>query len=325
MTKEINGVLVTGAGGFLGNHLCRNLTSNGYKGRVIALDNFSSGTRSRLDTLDGRRIDIVSADIRNEDDLATFMRKVDVVVHLAAISDPRACDKNPDLARSINVDGTAAVVRAARGKKVLFMSSAAVYGTPEGEASLSERSPLLGQGVYSDTKLEGERLVTEAGEDGRVEPVIMRNFNTFGGGQADAFLIPKLVKQALFEGCIEMWNCQPVRDFTYVEDTVQAISSLIKSDDARGIFNLGSGIPTRVGELACYIGRLLGVPVSCLNKAVTGSKYLVASNDRIRGETGWEPEFDLQSGLARTIDWFRAIADPESLRSSLSLPGKQAV
>jgi nucleoside-diphosphate-sugar epimerase len=286
-------VLVTGAGGFLGGHLCRRLAAADRPIEVVALDRFVAPAPLIAGIDDVTRI---AGDVRSAADLARALRGVDVVFHLAAISDPRACEADPALAWSINVDGTAAVAGAARGRRLVFLSSAAVYAA-QGTAPLAEDAPLGPAGVYGETKLAAERLCRDA--------IVVRNFNTYGGGQADAFLVPQMMRAAIAEGAVTIATCAPVRDFTYVDDVARALVALGEHDVDPGVYNLGSGVGVAVGEAALAVGALVGVPVRCRHAPVAGRAHLVACADKLGRSIGWRPEVDLHDGLARTATWFR--------------------
>ncbi len=294
-------ILVTGAGGFLGGNLCRRLVGHGFAGEVVAFDRFAADA-PLLAGLAG--LERVAGDVRHDADLARCLRGVDVVFHLAAISNPRACEADPTLARAVNVDGTAAVVRAAAGRRLVLLSSAAVYAV-NGSAPLAEDAPLGPIGVYGETKLAAERLCRAASAEGHVRAVVVRNFNTYGGGQGDEFLVPQIVRQALVEGIICITSCAPVRDFTYVDDTVRALAALGEDDVEPGVFNLGSGEGLAVGDAALAAGALFGTPVCCLHAPVAGSGRLVACTEKLGRATGWRPAVPIVEGLARTAAWFR--------------------
>jgi nucleoside-diphosphate-sugar epimerase len=301
------GILVTGAAGFLGRHLVRRLAEHTDDGALFAFDNLSRGSRGTLEALP-RRVTVVTGDVRREADLAPALARVDVVVHLAGIADPRRCEAAPDLARSVNVGGTAAVLAGAAGKRVVFLSSATVYAAPA-EDALQEDAPVAATGVYATTKLEGERLCREAARAGRVAAVVVRNFNSYGVGQAADFLVPTLIRQACTAARIEIASCRPVRDFLFVDDAVEALAALAGMPvpvGASDTFNLGSGAGHAVSDLAFELSRLTGTPVSCRHESTAGSACLVAANAKLRAATGWKPTVPLAEGLARTLDGFRA-------------------
>jgi nucleoside-diphosphate-sugar epimerase len=285
-------ILVTGAGGFLGGHLCRRLATHGWAGNVVALDRFPTpgGIRG---------VERVVGDVRHPADLARCLRGVDVVFHLAAIADPRACEADPALAWSVNVDGTAAVARAAAGRRLVFLSSAAVYAA-NGAAPLAEDAPVGPTGVYAATKLAAERLCGSA--------IVVRNFNTYGGGQGSAYVVAQMMRQAFAERVVTVASCAPVRDFTYVDDVVRALVALGEGDVAPGVYNLGSGEGVAVGDAALAVGALTDATVQCRHAPVTGRPHLVACAEKLHRTVGWRPDVGLHDGLARTAAWFRAAA-----------------
>jgi nucleoside-diphosphate-sugar epimerase len=296
-------ILVTGAAGFLGSHLCRALAESGHAARVVGLD----ARRSCLFDRIGPRVTLAIGDVRSPAVVEAALRDVDLVFHLAAIADPRACAHDAELARAVNVGATAVVVRAAAGRRLVFLSSATVYAGGD-LAALAEDAPLGGPGVYAETKLAGERLCREAAERGMLEAVIVRNFNTYGAGQTDAYLVPELVGRGLREQRVQVMSCRSVRDFTYVDDAVAALVALGVSGVPGGVFNLGSGEGQSVGDVACEIARQLDVPSSCRHAPSSGSARLVACNAKLRAAVGWRPAVTLSEGVARTIAWHRQAA-----------------
>lgn len=304
-------ILVTGAAGFLGTHLSRALAEAGYAGRLVGLD----ARRSPLFERIGPPMTFLTGDVRSPALVASAMRDVDLVFHLAAIADPRACGREPGLARAVNVGGTANVVDAAAGRRLVFLSSATVYANDGGGTALAEDAPLADPpaGVYAETKVAGERLCREADEGGRLEAVIVRNFNTYGDGQADTYLVPELIEQGLRAGRVQVMCCRPVRDFTYVTDAVAALVKLGTSAGIRGTFNLGSGDGHSAGAVACEIARQLAVPSSCTHAPSSATASLVACNAKLQAAVGWRPTVSLPDGVARTIAWHARAASASSV------------
>jgi dTDP-glucose 4,6-dehydratase len=312
-------ILVTGAAGFLGSHLCRALVEDGHA-RLVGLDTRRSPLLDRL----GPRMTFLTGDVRSAALVEAALRDVDLVFHLAAIADPRACARGPELARAVNVGGTAAVVHAAAGRRLVFLSSATVYANSGSAVALAEDAPLGGTGVYAETKHAGEFLCREAAERGRLEAVIVRNFNTYGDGQADTYLVPDLVGQGLRERRVHVMSCRPVRDFTYVADAVAALVALGVSGVPGGVFNLGSGDGHSAGDIACEIARQLGVPSSCGHAPSSGNACLVAHNAKLQAAVGWRPAVTLPEGIARTIAWQKGGARAASSSSVLDRDGDAA-
>jgi UDP-glucose 4-epimerase len=303
---EGKSVLLTGAAGFVGSHLSDRLIRAG--SRVLAVDNLAF---SRPDWSDGKApagLTWKKLDIRNAEEVrAAFeLAKPDVVFHLAAVANPRTCKQDFPTAFDVNIVGTQNMFRFAPAEaRFLFMSSAAVYGPPE-YLPIDEAHPRRGNDPYSVTKIIGEDLATSYAKNYGRNVVIVRNFNSFGVGQTGDYIVPQLVRQAITDKKIELWDPSTVRDLMYIEDTVDALTSVAASPD-RSVVNVGSGRGLAVGELAKLIAERVGpgVEIVDLHKKVIGSPALVANNERLRA-LGWNERVGLELGVDRTISWTRS-------------------
>lgn len=279
-------VTVTGGAGLLGSHLVEHLAACGARLRV-------------LDTLvaahAGHNVqaEFIQADIRDPQQIT------------AAIANPRACEGQPGLAFDVNVAGTKQVLDAAQGaQRVVFLSSAAVYGEPV-RLPMDEGHPLNGQDVYALSKLAAEQVCRMYLRRG-LPITIIRNFNTFGPRQSTDFLIPQVITQALQTGRIEIRHREPIRDYLYVEDLVEALRMVVETDATRGeTLNVGSGLGIQTGTLADHLAAILGAPVHCLDKPGTGSRALIADTSKLRRVAGWSPRVPFEEGLARTVAYYR--------------------
>ncbi len=294
-------VLVTGAAGFLGTTLHPRLVAEG--ARVIAVDNLSFARPDRAGGPEIRPVDI--RDPKAVEALYTETRP-DLVLHLAAVANPRTCKQDFPLAFEVNVGGTQNLLRhAPPAARFFFMSSAAVYGEPL-YLPLDEAHPRRGKDPYTVTKIIGEDLCQNYVENYQRSVVVARNFNTFGAGQTGDYIVPQLIRQALTEHRIELWDPRTVRDLTYVDNTVDAIVRLAASDRT-GVFNIGSGRGVSVGDLAQLVSRKLGdVPIVDLKKRALGSPLLISSNQRLR-DLGWSETVGFEEGVDRTIAWMRGL------------------
>ena len=305
MTSPFEGrsVVVTGAAGFVGSHLVARLVGAG--ARVAGLDNLSF---ARPDWSKGSGLPAPAhVDIRQPDSVKAFLDGAapDIVFHLAAVANPRTCKQDFPLAFDVNVGGTQNLLRhAPSGARFVFLSSAAVYGAPE-SLPIEESAPRRGSDPYSVTKIIGEDLVACYRKNYGRNTVTVRNFNTFGVGQTGDYIVPQLVRQALSERKLELWDPRTVRDLLYIDDMIDALLAIAASPEA-GPINIGSGRATSVGELATTISDRFGggVPIIDLKKAVLGSPALVASNARLR-ELGWTERVGFATGVERTIEWTR--------------------
>ena len=305
MASEFAGkrVLVTGAAGFLGSHLVARLTGEGAS--VVGIDNFSFA-RPDLDRTAGG-FTPVAADLRRVDELKAVIDAAppDVVFHLAAVANPRQCKQDFPLAYDVNVGGTQNLLRTLPASaRVVFMSSAAVYGEPV-QLPIEEGHPRNGGDPYSVTKIIGEDLCALYNRHYGRRIAIVRNFNSFGVGQVGDYIVPQLIRQGLTEHKIEIWDSRTIRDFLYVDNAIDALVSIAAHDD-NGPVNIGSGRGTSIGELAQTIAERFGagLEVVDLKKKVLGSPALVSSNGRLRA-LGWEERVPFADGIDRTIRWTR--------------------
>lgn len=292
-------VLVTGSSGFLGQHLCKKLVQ--LDAVVTGIDSVAtdSGNQSMRESYS-------RCDIRDDDQVKKILEKgFDLIFHLAAIASPRTCKINFDLAYDVNVLGTKNIVSNSKDAgRLVFMSSASVYGNPI-ELPIREDHPLNGSDPYSITKIMGEFICHNYVDNYDYNISIARNFNAFGIGQPAEYIVPTLITQALKGGKIEIWNSNPVRDLMYVDDTINGLLA-IGLNDGNGIYNIGSGVGTKIGALAQCIRESIGsqIKIVDLRKEVIGSSNLISDNTKLK-TLGWEQEVGFDSGLSRTIDWFK--------------------
>ena len=237
-------VLVTGGNGFIGTHLCRLLHNNGHS--VISLDIVHTGNHPW---------ECLTADIRD----SMHLEEVDWIVHLAAqISVPLSVD-NPDETLSINVDGTSSIIRAAEAasvKKIIFASSAAIYGDCE-EIPIPESAPLTPQSPYAVSKIVGEELIKRS----TIQTCSLRFFNVYGPGQSAeggyAAVIPAFKKAIqLGRECRIFGDGTQIRDFIHVYDLVKIILLSLESSNLPSEMNVASGIGTSLLDLVQLLQEL---------------------------------------------------------------------
>ena len=230
-------VLVTGGSGFIGTNLCKFLHDSGHE--VISFDAHHLGAQAW---------ECVTGDIRDE----LNFQGVDWVVHLAAQISVQRSVENPDETLSVNVDGTSSVISAselAGVKKIIFASSAAVYGDCE-EIPVKEESPLMPQSPYAVSKIVGEELIKRS----KIPSCSLRFFNVYGEGQSIeggyAAVIPAF-KRAISENkpCSVFGDGSQVRDFIHVSDLVRIISTTLEIDNLPSEMNVGSGEGTSILQL----------------------------------------------------------------------------
>ena len=290
-------VLVTGGSGFIGAHLVKELRKAGADVTVIDLLPDKTHTTSGTDFIE---FDITSG-------VPEVRRRIDMIFHLAAVASPTECEKNPRKAFAVNVQGTYNMLEFAKRnniKKFVFPSSALLYGKDPRYLPIDEKHPIFpSENVYTITKKLGEDLCQTFRDRFLIN--IVRLFNVFGPGQDEEYLIPTIINQAIRDHKIELWSSKPVRDFNYVQNTIEALL-LIGASNNEGIYNIGSGKEIRIADISDIIAKKIGAEIKYLEKNVIGSSRLCCDNKLMYDTFGWKPRIDFIDGLHMTIDWYRA-------------------
>ena len=303
-------VLVTGGAGFIGSNLVRALLARGDEVRV--LDNFSTGNRANLaEIIDA--IEIVEGELRSYERVHNATRGVEVVYHLGALGSVPRSVQDPLTSSAVNVEGTLNVLLAARDegiRRVVFSLSSSVYGSrsdlPVDEAMASD--PISPYGV---AKLAAERYcVSFSRVYESFETVVLRYFNVFGPRQSPfsqyAAMVPLFITAiARGEPVTIFGDGEQSRDFTYVENVVDATLRASEADGASGrIFNVAAGSPASVNAVADAIGRILGKPVERRHEPPRPGDIRDSWADvsEAARALGYHPSIDLEEGLRRTIE-----------------------
>jgi len=307
-------VLVTGAAGFIGSHLAERLVTLGANTRAFVQYN-SSGSWGWLDqSLVRDQIEVVLGDVRDRESIDVAMKKVDVVFHLAAlIAIPYSYDAPLSYVRT-NVEGTLNVLQSARSQsvgKLVHTSTSEVYGTAR-SVPISEEHPLQGQSPYSASKIGADKIAESFHLSFDLPVVTVRPFNAYGPRQSARAVIPTIVTQALSQPEIRLGNLDPTRDLNFVTDTVEGFIKAAESNNAIGeVINLGTGCEISIGALAQTILQTMGkkIPVVSESQRVRPEnsevERLCADNRKARELLGWQPQFSLEEGLVKTIEWLR--------------------
>jgi UDP-glucose 4-epimerase len=257
-------VLVTGGAGFIGSNLVDRLVNADHD--VIVLDNFSTGRESSLSRSQRcPNFQLARADIRNiPGSFLKRLKRVDRVVHLAALTSVQESVRDAVFTTDVNVVGTLNVLEAARvlkAERVVFASSAAVYGTPRTfpiaeNASISPISP------YGASKAASELYLGSFEENHGIEAISLRIFNAYGPRQTSgqyAGVISIFAKRALKGQPLKIFgDGSQTRDFIYVSDVVDATVAALEKNLKSRVFNVASGHETSILELARIIQTIVG-------------------------------------------------------------------
>jgi UDP-glucose 4-epimerase len=296
-------VLVTGGAGFIGSHVVEFLHADH---EVRVLDDFRTG---RVENLQGFDVEVNTGSIGDPDALSAAMKGVDVVFHMAAFVSVPESIKNPQLCNKINTLGTLNVLQAAREaevNKLVFASSAAVYGDTE-TSPVPEQNPLQPKSPYAVTKLDGELYCDLWRNEGWVDTVCCRFFNVFGERQdvrsSYGAAVPSFCESAKQGKSIHIFgDGAQTRDFVYVRDVVDAMVQLSQTPETAGVYNVGYGTGIRVSALAQTIKKYLNSQSDIVfDPPRPGDiRHSVASNVLLRS-TGWKPNFGFEDGLKHML------------------------
>ena len=301
-------VLVTGGAGFIGSHVVERLLQEGHE--VVVVDNLSSGKRKNVPRasqfykvdIEGTKLERV---FRNE--------RPSIIMHLAAQMNVRRSVEDPLFDARINVLGTLNVLEQAAkhgARKLIFSSSGgAIYGEqqtfPAAESHVTQ--PLSPYGI---SKLCGEHYLSYYTRLSGIQVVSLRYANVYGPRQdpeGEAGVVSIFIQKLLnHEQPVIYGNGRQTRDFVYVEDVVEA-NLMAMGQDARGVFNVGTGIETSINDLfqvVLDLTKTSGKEIHGPAKKGEQARSVIDAT-KLRHELGWEPKIDLREGLRRTVAYFQ--------------------
>lgn len=307
-------ILITGGAGFIGSHLCDKYTKEGYT--VICLDNFMNGNLMNIrHLLNYRNFKLINGDIVDFDLLEKIMRDVDVVFHLAAQIHVDRSIIEPKLTYEINVLGTQNILEVARMydvEKVIHASTSEVYGSAQ-YVPMDEKHPLNAPHPYGASKIAADRMCYSYIQTYGMNICIMRPFNLYGPRQKDSGYggaISLFTKRVLSNmPPIIYGDGEQTRDYTYIDDIVDAYDLILNNKPIREPINFGTGKEIKIIDLANKIielcdktGNINPVHVEPRPGEV---KRLVADISKAKELLGWKPKYTIQEGLKKFIDWYK--------------------
>lgn len=305
--------VVTGGAGFIGSHTVDELVRRGHS--VVIFDDLSTGSQENLEEVNDK-ITFVKATVANLDELRKAMRDADCVLHLAAVvSVPRSV-KDPVETNQINVDGTLNVLVAARDAKVkrlVFAGSSAAYGDAPGlpKTERMQPDPLSPYGV---SKYVGELYAQTFFRCYGLETVALRYFNIFGPRQdpssAYSGVLAKFCKAFLDgEQPVIFGDGEQTRDFTYVENAVQANLLACQAPKAVGkVFNVGTGVGSSLNQTVELLSKISAksLTVEYAGPREGDIRHSLADISLARRLLAYDPCIGFEEGLRRTFDWYRS-------------------
>jgi UDP-glucose 4-epimerase len=316
-------VLVTGAAGLYGIHLVELLVKSEQISKVIGIDNFSRPfiiddpfKIVESDELK-KKFELIRMDFRSLDTKMLNNFDLDAVIHLAAyVSIPESMENSNEYFQN-NEIGTFTLVhnvfKTVNQPHFIYASSPEVYGNPI-MTPINVDHPLYPRSVYAATKLAAEKHCHALYQWHKYPVTIFRNFNTFGENQNHATdyaaVIPTFITRALKNETLFVHNTgEQTRDFMYVKDAVRAyLLAVLNRDNAVGqIFNLGTGQQTKIADLAKMIKRLTNSDSQIVftKGRAADLQSLAADITKTQEVLNWEPQYSLDQGLQKAIDWYR--------------------
>ncbi len=305
--------LVTGVAGFIGSNLAEALLARGH--RVRGLDNFLSGKRENLEGLGA--VEFTEGDVRDLETCRRACEGVDFVLHEAALGSVPRSIEDPALSNECNVTGTLNMLVAARDagvRRFVFAASSSAYGDTPALPKV-ETMPPQPLSPYALSKLAGEEYCRLFTELYGLQTVSLRYFNVFGKRQDPfstyAAVIPKFVSALLRGEPPEIYgDGEQTRDFTYIEDVVQAnLKACEAPEEACGqVYNIAFGERISLNELYREISRLLGtdLPPRYGPPRPGDVRHSLADISKARHLLGYQPRYDVATGLGEAIAWYRA-------------------
>lgn len=299
-------ILITGGAGFIGTNTTSQLLSNGHK--VVILDNLSKGHKDSVDP----KAELIIGNIADPHACEKALQGIDAVIHMAGLIVVPESVKKPELYLQNNVIGSVNLLESmkkANVKKIIFSSSACVYGEPK-HLPITEEEPLHPDNPYGASKASIEAFLQSYYAIYGFDVTILRYFNPYGPGEKhdpETHAVPNIIKAVLAKRPIPLyWKGEQIRDFIYIDDLVRAHTDVLKLKGFN-IFNVGTETGVKVKDVIDEIFKIVGyeVRIDDLGKRPGDVPANYASSKKIQKAVGWKAQVDLAEGLQKTIDYFK--------------------
>ena len=302
-------IVITGGSGFVGSYLCERLINDGHN--LIVVDNLLTGSTENIsDLMDNENFSFIEHDVQNHIEI---QNKVDYVLHFASAASPKAYTEHPVNTLKAGSIGTLNTLGLAKkhNSQYLLASTSEVYGdpliSPQNEEYWGNVNPNGERSMYDEAKRFAEAAVATYSRSYDIKAKIVRIFNTYGPRMQlnDGRVVTNFIFQALQDNNITIYgDGSQTRSFSYVEDTVDGIISLMQSNEY-DVFNIGNPNEITVLELAQKIIELTNSKSEIVFKSLPSDdpKQRKPDISKAKSKLGWEPKVNLEDGLIKTIEW----------------------
>jgi len=294
-------LIVTGGAGFIGSHLTKYLIKKGHN--VSVIDSLRRGSLENLKEMEDK-IDFQKIDILDYDAMKSVVKNTDGIFHQAALGSVPQSFKEPEEYHRVNAVGTENVLKLAKefGFKVVYASSSSVYGN-QSKFPIKEDAAKKPLNPYGQSKLEAEQFAEKYSKLG-VKVIGLRYFNVFGIGQNPNYagVIPKFIEQLIHhKPPIIYGDGNQLRNFTFVDDVVEANVLAFESKTEHAFINIATGVMTSVRQLAEIMINLSGLSIKPIyEKPREGDiEKSQADTSLAKSLINWEPKTTLEEGLKK--------------------------
>ena len=315
--------LITGGAGLIGSHIADKLVADGFE-EIVILDNFTRGRMQNLDAACASgKVTLVEGDIRNTEHVRDVMDGIDIVFHEAAIRITQ-CAEDPRLAHDVLATGTFNILEAAvaaKVKRVVYASSASIYGQAEEFPTTENHHGYGNRTMYGAIKLYGEGMLRSFYEMYGLNYVALRYFNVYGP-RMDAYgvytevMIRWMERLSKGQPCLILGDGSQTMDFVYVDDVARANIIAANSSITDDVINVASGEETSLKELAETLGKVMGVnlpPEFGPARKATPVWRRLADVSKAQKRLGFKTQVSLERGLRELVDWWKNLPKGEEL------------